>query len=67
MKVLLIIDMQKGFMKNYKYRQLNKKISKLINTNIYDKLIFTKFLNDELKNKLFQTKLNWYELRTEEE
>ena len=59
--------MQKGFMKNYKYRQLNKKISKLINTNIYDKLIFTKFLNDELKNKLFQTKLNWYELRTEEE
>ena len=67
MKVLLIVDMQKGFMKNYKYRNLNKKINELISTNIYDKLIFTKFINYESKNKLFQTKLNWHKLKTKEE
>lgn len=67
MKVLLIVDMQKGFMKNYKYKNLNKKINKLISTDIYDKIIFTKFINNESKNKLFQTKLNWHNFRTEEE
>lgn len=67
MKVLLIVDMQKGFMKNDKYSLLNQKIANLINKKIYDKLIFTKFINDKSKNALYQSRLNWHRLETKDE
>ena len=67
MKVLLIVDMQKGFMKNDKYLLLNQKIANLINKKIYDKLIFTKFINDKSKNALYQSRLNWHRLKTKDE
>lgn len=67
MKVLLVVDMQKGFMNSENYKHLNKKIAELIDGKYYDKYIFTKFKNDSAKNPLYQTKLNWYKLMTKEE
>lgn len=59
MRVLLIVDMQKGFVNNDKYMQLNEKISRLINKGDYDKYIFTQYINDKCKNPFFQDKLGW--------
>lgn len=65
MKLLLVVDMQKGFMKNKKYITLNDKIKSLIPD--YDKVIFTKFINNKNKNSLYQEKLNWNDLKTKSE
>lgn len=46
MKTLLVVDMQKGFIKNDDYLALNNKLADLISNNQYDKVIFTKFIND---------------------
>lgn len=67
MRVLLVVDMQKGFMNGEEYENLGKKISKLIDRKFYDKYIFTKFKNDSAKNPLYQTKLNWNKLMTDAE
>ena len=67
MRVLLVVDMQKGFMNGEEYENLGKKISKLIDRKFYDKYIFTKFKNDSTKNSLYQTKLNWNKLMTDAE
>lgn len=67
MKVLLVVDMQKGFMNGENYKHLNKKIAELIDGKYYDKYIFTKFKNDSTKNSLYQTKLNWNKLMTDAE
>ena len=67
MKVLLVVDMQKGFIKNKDYWVLSDRISNLVNNGGYDKLIFTKFINDRMKNPLYEDRLNWPGLQTEEE
>lgn len=64
MKVLLVIDVQKGFMIKDEYTSLNKKIEKFISNNTYDKIIFTKYKNDINKNSLFQDKIGWKKLTT---
>lgn len=67
MKILLVIDMQKGFMKNKKYLDLNNKISDYIKRSNYDKIIFTKYINEKLKKSLYQDKIGWTKLTTEDE
>ncbi len=62
MKVLLVIDVQKGFMINDEYTSLSKKLEKFISNNSYDKIIFTKYKNDISKNPLFQDKIGWERL-----
>ena len=59
-KILLVVDMQKGFITTDNYKALNEKVNNLLNLNNYDKYIFTKFINTE--NSLYQTKLNWFGL-----
>ena len=44
-KVLLIVDMQKGFINKKEYLDLEIKINDLIKKNTYDFYIFTKFIN----------------------
>ena len=63
MKVLLVVDIQKGFV-NSEYDYLVDKINKYIENNEYDKIIFTKFINN---NPLFSSKLNYVKLKDEEE
>ena len=67
MRALLIVDMQKGFMKNNDYWVLSDRISNLVNNGGYDKVIFTKFINDNTKNSLFVDKLGWHGLQSKEE
>ena len=67
MKILLVVDMQKGFMKNKKYLDLNNKISDYISRSNYDKIIFTKYINEKSKNSLFQDKIGWTKLTTKDE
>ena len=59
-KILLVVDMQNGFMTKQNYIDLNKKIENLINTYSYQKIYFTKFKNT--KNSLYETRVNWTEL-----
>lgn len=60
-KVLMVVDMQKGFMTNYSYKKLNDKIQKLMNDNNYDLIVLTKFINKN--NSLCEIKLNWNNLK----
>ena len=50
MKTLLVVDMQKGFIKDDDYLALNNKLADLILNNQYDKVIFTKFMKEIYKN-----------------
>ena len=59
-KVLIVVDMQNGFMTKPNYIALNKKIENLIALHNYNKIYFTKFKNT--KNSLYETKVNWTEL-----
>ncbi len=61
-KVLLVVDMQLGFMRKTKYRHIIGKINTLIESGGYDKIIFTKFRN---RGRLFRKKLNWKNLKSE--
>lgn len=67
MRILLVVDMQKSFIKMEPYFSLNEKIQSLIDNGNYDKLIFTKFINDKAKNSLFIDRLNWMGLTSLEE
>lgn len=67
MKALLVVDMQKGFIKNDDYLVLNKRIDDLISNNQYDKVIFTKSMNDKSNNPLYEQKLDWKRLKTKKE
>lgn len=67
MKVLIVIDVQHGFMTEDNYKNLAKKIDKFLLDNKYDKIIFTKYINDIEQNPLYQTSIGWKGLMTKEE
>lgn len=64
-KILIVVDMQKGFINKPNYVSLNQKINTLIKSNNYTNYIFTKFIN--LQNSLYETKLKWFGLKTPQE
>ena len=63
MKVLIVVDLQKGFINKPIYEKLCEKIKIFLekNENNYFKIYFTKFIND--KNSFYETKLNWKNLQ----
>ena len=63
-KVLLIVDMQNGFITKPNYKNLQSKINGLIKLDDYDNYIFTKFINKD--ESLYEKKLNWFKLKSEE-
>ena len=67
MKVLLVVDMQKGFMVSDKYVSLSDKIRNLINKSNYGKVIFTKFVNNKSQNSFYIDKIGWTGLLSIEE
>lgn len=66
-KILIVVDMQNGFINKPNYIALKDKIEKLITNSNYEKIIFTKFLNDKTKNSFFIDKLNYTQLTTNDE
>ena len=67
MKLLLVVDMQVGFIVNNEYKLLNDKINSLIKNSDYDKVIFTKFINSKVNNPLYEQKMGWKGLKTKRE
>ena len=63
-KVLLIVDMQKGFINKQEYSNLISKINDLIKRNTYNYYIFTKFINTS--DSFYVNKLNWLDLISKE-
>ncbi|MGN0961013.1 MAG: isochorismatase family protein [Christensenellales bacterium] len=66
MKILIVVDMQNGFITD-KNIYLKNKINTLFKSNFYDKIILTKFINDVNRNPLYQKCLNWHKLTTQQE
>lgn len=64
MKVLLIVDMQKGFITNSN-KVLIENINLQIKSGHYDKIVATKFINSEKSN--YVKKLKWNAMFNEEE
>lgn len=63
-KLLLVIDVQKDFI-NDKTKEIASKIEDLINSNKYDDIVFTRFIND--KNSIWYNKLNYKGCLTKEQ
>lgn len=63
-KLLLVIDVQKGFI-NKNTEPYIKEIQKLIESNKYEKIAFTKFINSE--DSSFYKRLNYKGCMTDEE
>ena len=56
MNLLLVIDLQKEFINEFTKKSISE-ISNLINSKKFDKILFTKFINNK-DNPIFK-KLNW--------
>ncbi len=67
MKAIIVVDMQNGFMTTEYYQNLKNKINKLLSKNTYNKIIFTKFINDKSQNPLYQDRIGWNRLITAQE
>ena len=59
-RVLMIVDMQKGFINKEVYKDLQVRLNEYIKKSDYDTYIFTKFKNK--KDSLYIEKLQWDEL-----
>ena len=62
--ILLVVDVQNGFINSYTENTKNK-IVKLLESNIFDIVIATKFKNNEGSN--FEKILKWNKLKNEKE
>lgn len=63
-KLLLVIDLQNGFI-NQNTEDLKQKIKKLIEDNMYEKVLFTRFIN--VLESIWVKKLNYTGCLTKEE
>lgn len=64
-KILLVIDVQNGFVRTPEVNNTVEKIQTLLDSGEFDFIIATRFLNDS--NSTFETQLGWYRLKTTEE
>ena len=63
-KMLVVVDLQRSFI-NLNTEFVIDKIKKLVNSNEFDKVIFTKFINNE--DSIYVNKLNYRGCLTNEE
>lgn len=63
--ILIVIDMQDGFVIDYKAERLVGKIEALLDKRIFDAVIATKFINKS--NSMFRKLLDWHALETQED
>ena len=64
-KILLVIDMQNGFLESEHTKNFIPKIEELLKTNTFDIVIGTRFLNSP--NSIYEKIFQWKKLETEEE
>ncbi len=63
--ILIIVDMQNGFARYPQTIKLTNDIQKLLEQNIFDVVIATRFLNDE--NSIYEKLFNWKKLKSDDE
>jgi nicotinamidase-related amidase len=63
--IVIVVDMQRGFARYEQTVKLSEKIIKLLNREIFDIVIATKFIND--KNSVYENMFGWRRLETGEE
>lgn len=63
--ILLIVDMQEGFSRHEQTVILREKILKLLELDIFDCIVATRFLNDD--NSIYEKLLEWKRLKTEKD
>lgn len=63
--ILIVVDMQKGFLQSDRTKELLSKVETLLNKNIFDVVIATRFLNAD--NSIFEKSFGWSGLKSEEE
>lgn len=64
-KILIVVDVQTGFVKNLETKRVTRDIIKLLNDKNFDKVIATKFIN--LDNSPYEEYMNWDKLKDEPE
>lgn len=63
--IIIIVDMQKGFTSSERTAYLIEKIAKLLEENIFDVVIATRFFNED--NSIFEQLHSWKYLKEETE
>ena len=63
--ILLVVDMQNGFLKDGQITELTKKIKGLLELKIFDVVIGTRFLNSD--HSMYEKMFGWSKLKTEDE
>lgn len=63
--ILIVVDMQEGFVHSEKIRELVSNIKRLLEADVFDVVIATKFINT--KDSMFEKYLSWSDLEIDEE
>ena len=63
--ILIIVDMQEGFICDAQTKQLKNHVVELLEKNIFDVIIATRFLNE--KDSIYEKLFDWKQLEQEEE
>lgn len=64
-KILVVVDMQNGFARHEQTINLTEKIRKLLERELFDAVIATRFFNDD--NSIYEKLFGWTRLKTKEE
>jgi nicotinamidase-related amidase len=64
-KILLVVDMQKGFARYDQTIMLTEKIRNLLERELFDVVIATRFLNDD--NSIYEKLFGWKRLKTKKD
>lgn len=64
-KILIVVDVQNGFIKTFANADMVNKITNLAESNKFDKVIATKFIN--YTDSMFEKCFNWSEFKTPEQ
>lgn len=63
--ILILVDMQKGFVRYEQTQRLAEKIETLLESKAFDCVIATKFMNYD--NSIYEKLFNWHRLKTKED
>ncbi len=63
--ILIVVDMQNGFLRRKETIELSKKIKKLLEMKIFDVVVGTRFLNAE--NSAYEKMLDWSKMKAGDE
>ena len=63
--ILLVVDMQNGFLQTTQLKELTNKTKSLLDLKIFDLVIGTRFLNSD--HSMYEKIFDWSEMKTKEE